>query len=292
MRLLAILLALWLNRYHRRLDPYRRAAPVLRAAGGVRRALAGAVPGWDGPLGLILLLAPPVAVAVVVQVAVARAAPGLGELALSALALLFAVGAGRVEDHLQHFLEAWRRGDWVAARHAAMELDPELGGAEVHDLPERMIRALLTETLERIAGPLFWLLVLGPAGAVTYRLAGLARRFALGNRQSEPALARAAVGLCWLVGWLPTRALAGTFALAGSFAGAAEGWRRVSVVLTRDSNRELLVGAGLGALGLPPLRTPRDVTVTGVEDARQLVRRALMLWLAATALLTLAGWVP
>ncbi len=290
MRLLAILLALWLNRHPRRLDPWRRTAPLLRLAERWYRACAG-VPGRDGPLGLILLLAPPVALAVLLQWWALRALGGLAELVLGAAALAFAFGIGRLQDHLQQFLVAWRRGDHVGAGHAAAELDPALAGAEHHELPEQVLRALLCESLERWAGPVFWLLLLGPAGAVTYRLACLARHFTESRRQDVPGLARSAAGLAWLAGWIPARLQALSFGLAGSFSGAVEGWQSVAVVLTRDSNRELLAGAGLGALGLPPLRSPRDVTPEGLEEARTLVHRALLLWLAAAALATLAGWV-
>lgn len=181
----------------------------------------------------------------------------------------------------------------------------QLGSADIARLT---IEQGIVASHRHVFAPLFWFMVLGPAGAVLYRL-GLsvmqhwtARGVPTGERDRFGQFARRAFQL---LDWLPARLTAITFAIVGDFEDAVYCWR-TQASQWHDSASGILLASGAGALGLrlgaplpgelgvearPELGLGEDADVEHLQSAIGLVWRALVLSLLLLALLTVASWV-
>ncbi|MGD8430465.1 MAG: regulatory signaling modulator protein AmpE, partial [Ectothiorhodospiraceae bacterium] len=225
MQLLAILLSLGLNQSTDVVDRFRKPAWFHVYAAWVReKALPLGL--WNGAVGVVVLLAPLFAAGVALQWWLAGLPLGLNQLLLGVPALLFAFGTDRTDDHVARFVESWSAREMGAAREAAAALNPGRPlTVEEERLPEFAVRGLFSHVHERLFGALFWFLILGPVGALAYRLTALARDFGGCHANAGPGYCDAANGAFWLVSWIPARLTAASFAVAGSFSHCIEAWR-------------------------------------------------------------------
>ncbi|MBA1148480.1 regulatory signaling modulator protein AmpE [Ectothiorhodospiraceae bacterium WFHF3C12] len=290
MRLIAVLISLWLNRYPDQLQVLRQTRYIHDYLRWMQRQLQ-TVSAWDSVAGVVLVLAPWALAVGLLQWWIGNWLLGLGELLLGVAALLFAFGPSRVDDHLERFIEAWRAGNMDAAREQAAWLaERPAGDIPEHSLTTMALEGLFVRAHERLLGPFFWLVLLGPVGPVVFRLGRLCREYVAANADAGRGFANAVNGFNWLAAWLPARASAAAFALVGSFVEAFQGWNAARGFY-EDNERAVLVGAGMGAMGLPVNFEEVDVIEGTLHDARALIVRATMIWLAVIAVLTLAGWV-
>ena len=287
MRLIAILLSLWANRYPERIDRWRRPESFYRYTGWVD-ARFRALRLDDGLSRYLAMLLPPVLLMAVLQWLAHGWLLGLGELVLSLAALLFAHGSGQVDSHLEAFSEAWRQRRPEYARQALAELDEAAQPTDDAALPAAAVDALFWQSYRRVFSAIFWLLLLGPVGPVLMRIAALVHDYA--ERRAEPALAQVASAFLFTLDWLPVRATALAFGLAGSFVHAVEGWR-AALQTPDEHSRRIVAGSGRAALDADETEMQPDSAVELLADARALVSRSLLVWLAATALMTIAGWL-
>ena len=96
--------------------------------------------------------------------------------------------------------------------------------------------------------PLFWFLVLGPAGAVLLYATGIATQ-AWDSRSSRyQEFGRAAHNLYQALTWVPIRILAISYALLGDFESVLHAWGRQRDIWT-GSGSQMLGAVGFGALG-------------------------------------------
>ncbi|NLO80063.1 MAG: regulatory signaling modulator protein AmpE [Xanthomonadaceae bacterium] len=291
MRLIAILLALWANQHPRKVDSWRSPEPFLRYLRWLERSLWERV--GDHPwLRLALALLPPVLLFALLQVLLEGWLLGLAEIALGAWALLFLHGPGSPDEQVRDFCADWREGRIDSARsHAAELTDSSTNTASAASLPLLAAAGLFWQSYRRWLSGIFWLLLLGPVGPVALRLIVLLHEHA--QRQSDDELADSSNQLLALADWLPARAAALSFALAGSFVHARDAWRKAGD--ESDQAARLVAAAGVGALHIDDAEEPFDPESDDVEeflqDARELVGRSSMIWVAVAALLTIAGWL-
>jgi AmpE protein len=289
MRLIAILLALWANRYPQQADRWRSPEPFLRYVDWLCAHLPGRRDS-DGVLRLTVVLLPPVILFGLLQDWLGDWLLGIGEIVLGVWALVFLHGSGRVDDQLESFLDAWRQGHLESARAQAADLaGREVESTSDWQLPLAALEGLFWQSYRRLFGGIFWLLILGPVGPVALHLAVLTRDAAV-RRTDEEGLAYASSALVHALDWLPARAAALSFGLAGSFVHAVERWR-ASQEDPDAGLRELVAGVGVGALDLDRPPGDPDAVEDVLRDARDLVGRSVMVWIAVAALLTIAGWL-
>lgn len=289
MRLIAILLALWANHHPRSAERWRRPGPFLRYLSWIWNRLPVRADD-NGALRLAAGLLPPVLLFWLLQAWFGDWLLGIGEMLLGVWALVFLHGPGRVDDQVEDFLDAWREGRLDSARAVAARLaDREVVAVSDGQLPMTALEGLFWQSYRRLLGGIFWLLIVGPIGPIALRLAWLARDAAV-ERGEPDGLASAADKVMHVLDWLPARAAALSFGLAGSFVHAFDGWRN-SQEEPDAGLRDLVTAAGLGALDMD--QPPSDVEEVEdmLRDGRDLVGRSLMVWVAVAALLTIAGWL-
>lgn len=287
MRLIAILISLWANRYPERLDRWRRSELLFGYADWLRNRALG-VQRWHGALGLFAFLLPPVLLVALLQWWFGGWLLGL---VLPVAVLLFAHGPARVDDDMEEFLSAWEQEDEARARRAALELGGEQESpANIDQLPAQALGGLFWQSYLRFLGPIFWFVLLGPWGAMLFRLAYIAKEYAESRHERDERFEQAANMLVYVLDWIPTRLAAAAYGLGGSFVHAMQGWQRASEDAF-SGNRGLLVRAAAGALNMPLRESDPEKLRTTAREARSLVTRAVLCWLAVIALATITGWL-
>jgi AmpE protein len=170
------------------------------------------------PLAAALII--PVAVLIVVFLAVHQMAGKQWLFCLYVPVLLYSLGRGNILADAQEYIALATRGDSVAAAQLLDRLrgnNPvDAATAEASDW-----RALHTEALKVIAyrgfersfAVLFWFFIAGPFGALLYRLSVLSRDFA----EPESEAAAAAGKWLWLLELPAVRLMGVTWAFVGNF---------------------------------------------------------------------------
>jgi len=163
---------------------------------------------------------------------------------------------------------------------------------------QRLIESMLEMANERLMAVLFWFVILGPMGAIIYRITVELEQRTRGEENSD-GLNEAATRLRAIMNWLPARITALIYAIAGSFVDALRLWKEKSGEWSDDwvaSNRGVLIASGVGALNFNHLyaadeELDREVAKGQVVQALALIRRSIIVWLTVLAFMTLGGWL-
>ena len=147
--------------------------------------------------------------------------------------------------------------------------------------------AVLCDANTHTFAVLFWYVVLGPFGAILYRMVTQLIKLGSDTNDQSNALAAVAHKLENLLDWLPARLVGLSYVLAGNFVKGFTEWIHY-VKGGLGSSRDLLIASGLGATDVDP-DAPGDVE-EGYQVLR-MVERALIVWLVVIAILTLGQFI-
>ncbi len=296
MALIVIITSLVLERFFGHLQHLRR----LEWFSDYRGWLFGWAPErlQQGLAGVFLVLTPIVLAMLLIQCLFQDVAWGFFELVLGVVVVTYCLGPEALNERIDAYLQAYEARDFDKARQIARTLVGDSVPEDVHQQSKKVTTAILYEGNIRIFAVLFWYILLGPVGALLYRTAA----YLVQDSRSvdNPGFANAAENVHGLLDWLPARLLSLTFFLTGSFDDAMQGWRRVSQTEQEiaQSNRSIVISTGCGAMrheveddaALHAEGQSEDYDVQWVRTARALVIRSVVVWLAAVALMTMAGW--
>lgn len=286
MALIAIIISLIAERFLGSMEEFRRFGWFRRYVGLMASRLT-AIPFLNGSAGVILLLLIPLGLAWAADYYLSHWWIVLG-LGFAIFVLLFSFGPTDLEAEVEAYVDARERGDKESAYWHAGELLGEQPPEDSAALTHRIIENTLIEANERLLAVLFWFLLLGPAGALLYRLASeLARSMA----SDDSPISEASLRLHAILAWLPARMCALAYALAGSFVYALRAWRNQGGNWY-ETTPAILIASGLGALGYEPgdEESQQESETEMVHETLSLVRRAVLVFLSTLALFTLAGW--
>lgn len=253
--------------------------------------------------GVLLLLLPVFALAIL-QASLGERMFGLLSFLLSVVVLFACWGPRDLDRDVEAVLDA---DDADAQLRAAAPLFPS---AAPSIASRDLVDAAFSEALRRWFGVLFWFLLLGPSGALLFRLTQLI----LAAHAPAPvsSLATLRLVLEWPVAQLMTLGLA----LAASFDAVfvawrdwhvqrGEGWLASDVGFLLAAGRASVVfelAADSAADGIDEGEQSEDDVIGSVDaestcsvpalrDAMSLIWRVLIVWLTIVALLVLAGYV-
>jgi adenosylcobinamide-phosphate synthase len=171
---------------------------------------------------------------------------------------------------------------------------PELNEATI---ARSAVEGVLKQGNSLVVSPIFWFLLLGPFGAVLQRLSSILDML-WGHRYERFAeFGWAAARFDDLLGWIPARITALSYALMGSFEDALHCWRKRMGVWS-DINSGPLLASGFGAMHMQSCETAAefgefddraaDVVIPDASHVQRvvaLVWRVLLLWLAIGVLM-------
>ena len=254
-------------------------------------ASSGGSGSWQGRYGIAIALVPVLLVVALLQWLLDGPVYGLVGLVFDIAVLVYAWGPRDLDVDVEAVIDAHD----APTRRAAIARLGLTGETAALDGPA-LVEAVFTNALQRWFGVLFWFLLLGPVGAILYRLtvqSATAAELPAQNRLGTLALKTA---LEWPVAQLMTLAMA----LVGNFDTAFSAWRdaggtrfrldtgflanaaraSVRVELAEEAEEYAEEGMVQAMRDLPELR-----------DAMSLVWRILLLWLAVLAVFVIGGWV-
>jgi adenosylcobinamide-phosphate synthase len=220
--------------------------------------------------------------------------------------LYLALGFRQFSHFYNDVLLALRSGDLARAREVLTtwrgESARELTASEAARVA---IELGLVRSHRHVFGVMAWFVVLGPVGAIGYRLAALLNdRWGSARDAETNAYGRFAARAFEIIDWVPVRLTAIGFAFAGDFMGAIECWRE-HAASWRSRSQGIILAAAAGALGVklggilhqdngieyrPQLGDGDDADVEYMQAAIGLIWRALVLWLFLILLATIASW--
>jgi adenosylcobinamide-phosphate synthase len=252
-------------------------------------------------------------IAVAVPTGIVLLVSGLLHLVHPLAAWLFSVAVLYVTMGFRQFspaftgiADALKEGDLDAARSLLANWTRE----PVSQLTENEIARLSIEqglvgAFRHVFGPLFWFVILGPAGAVAYRAATILQvKWGARDRQRGELFGSFADQAGDIFDWLPIRATAATFAVMGDFEDAVFCWRQQAERWSCAAYG-ILLAAGAGAIGVrlgmplhqehtvrfrPELGLGEDADANMLASAVGLVWRTLLFWLALILLVTVVSW--
>tara|TARA_R110000823_G_scaffold91174_5_gene201155 strand:+ start:2549 stop:3391 length:843 start_codon:yes stop_codon:yes gene_type:complete len=240
--------------------------------------------GLSGALGLALVVLVPSLLASWLLDVVDNVLFGLVWIALATGLLLYSFGRRDFDELVARYRHALSVGDlegaWRAlSRELQCGFDPAPDSSTaVHS---RLLQGFFYEACQRWFAVVLYFLLLGPAGALAYRLLQLCRY------QFESSLVERCL---FFADWLPSRLLASTFTLTGNFVRC----REVLVDALRDVSLpadELLTRVGVAALAddsaVRSEAEPGPAASAQIASMRSLLSRSAASWVALIALLVL-----
>lgn len=190
--------------------------------------------------------------------------------------LLLVVGRHDPLGRADHeFIRLWEQGEQRAAaelarRHLGLAVDePALLLVRVR---ERMVATSLSDYFV----PAFWYLLLGPLGAVAYRLLDLARA------GREAAAAPLVSTLVHAFEWIPARLLGMSFALVGHFESTLQTLRELAADWEIPGGELAARCAEVALKGALPA-AESEVNSSVLSNTKQLLFRALLIWAVIVA---------
>ncbi|MCL7461246.1 regulatory signaling modulator protein AmpE [Pseudomonas sp. NW5] len=236
---------------------------------------------WLALLAALLALLLPVAL--LLQI-LAPLAYGVLLVPAHVLILLWSFGRGTPLADLAALRARWlREDDQAASLHAEQTLGLRADSAPA--LLQQVQGYLLWQSYQGWFAVIFYYALLGPLGALGYRLVAVLGEQPAGTPGQEPA-----VRLRHLLDALPVRLLLLALALAGNFVTAGALLRR-HLLDGKISAPQLLAEGGRAAAELPAQPLPGDgrAAVHSLEDLQHVLMRAGWIWASVLAAGVLLG---
>ena len=250
--------------------------------------------GIGGTLTLLVVLAPPVLLVGVVYFGLYELLGGLLALAFNVIVLVLCLGPKDLDEQVSAVMGALDAGDEEAVRDAAIVLLDEEPPVNRLELQHRLVDTILLQANERIFSLIFNFVLLGPLGAVLYRLSCHVK----GHQQDTSTdYAASAVRLHDLLAFIPAHLTAMGYAMAGSFVDAVQAWRMKFEVWKNNwqaSVTDAVVVTGRGALQYEFSEEDTGLDFVAlhaqVKSTLGLVWRTLVIWVVLIAISSLLGW--
>ncbi|HEX5793493.1 MAG TPA: regulatory signaling modulator protein AmpE [Rheinheimera sp.] len=210
-------------------------------------------------------------------------------LVVNTLVLLVGIGCWHYRQLYKQYLNAMERGDEEAAFISMQQIRTDMGSnKEQHSYGQLLVWL----NFRYYAAVVFWFLLLGAFGVITYVLM---RHLQEAVAEEDAANYTACLGndnkalpcIAHWANWFPARLFGLGFALVGHFSRASTALLGYFLDFTAD-NEQVVVDVATAAEPLPAesLNTLEDTSYMV-----QLAKRNMLFFLAFTAILTLSGWL-
>lgn len=255
----------------------------------------------DGLTALLICILPTVLVITVLQVTWFES--GLAGILFGAITLYITIGWQSLLEHTSAIVKPLQQGQLDEAKQQlAMIVSRDTETLNEQEVVSASIETLLENGNDAIFGALFWFLLLGPAGAVLYRLVNTLDAMWGYKNDRFLQFGWAAARLDDVLNWVPARLCAYSYALAGNYSSAIQCWK-TQAHQWKSPNAGPVMAAGAGALSItiggdaiyhgnkeskPSLGTGERPTPQHIIEAQSLINKALFIWLVTLTVLLVA----
>ena len=288
MTMLAILIAYVLERALNNIDHYRTYQWYNLFCSAFLTRLRHTVL-WSDTVAVLLMLFIPVFILAYLDHLLAKIT--LIEFLFSITILLYCLGPKDVHEAARKFIDARHRDDQVQAREYAEEILGQSIPEEDSRLFSDISRTILVAANDRILGVFFWFILLGPMGALMYRLSNqLMRQPSTRADPDSIGMIHTARILYAIINWIPSHLTALCYALIGSFIDALHEWKihKSFDPFNPDECEHMLVRTGLASLRMDSNSITFDES--SLKHILEMSWRTTLAWLTVLALITMAGW--
>ncbi|MBY4676044.1 adenosylcobinamide-phosphate synthase CbiB [Marinobacterium sp. CAU 1594] len=221
---------------------------------------------------------------------------------LAAGCLYLALGGRSLVEHAEAVAVPLHRGDLAAARkRVGWIVSRETASMDERQVSIATVESVLENGNDALFAALFWCLIGGAPAVILFRLVNTLDAMWGYKTERYHRFGWAAARLDDLLGWLPARLTALSYALAGDTRTALRCWRDQAAACASPNGGPVMC-AGAGALNAqlggtviyhgkavekPPMGSGRWADGAAIDGAIRLLRRSLVLWLVAVALFSL-----
>lgn len=217
---------------------------------------------WRGMLApLVIVLPIVIVIALIYYMMGGGIYGGLGKFLLSIIVLLYCLGPGDFYGQTDKLINE---------------------GVETA-IPIEEITDIYWQAHEQIFAVLFWFAILGPVGAILYRLLSL---LVQNKEGAYSSFADAAALLHGIAAWMPARIMGLGYALVGNFIKCFKLWLDYFITGWQN-NQKLVESCGRTAQGL---ELTTQLNTEDLHHAQALIDRILVIFVVAIALFTLGAW--
>ena len=205
----------------------------------------------------------------------------------SIVLLLYSFGRGSWSNGIDELKSAYRSENADAIRKQVSAWLPE-SHRNSGDWRQQAVVGVILHAFERTFAVLFWFLLLGPMGAVLYRLSVLLQNY----KGLDVADRHMAERWQWLLEWPVVRLLGLSFAFVGNFSGCYHQWK-ICALCARRKTQTVLCHYIQGALMLhkEPGQYNSDDNNAGFDNVEieidaiiELYKHALLFWICILAI--------
>ncbi len=220
--------------------------------------------------------------------------------------LYLAIGASSLADHAQAVARPLQAGELDSARVAVSYIvSRDTDGLNDTEVATAAVESVLENGNDAIFAAVFWFLLLGGPGVLLFRLANTLDAMWGYRNPRYLMFGRVAARMDDVLGWVPARLTALSYALIGHTRQALRCWK-TQAPQWKSPNAGPVMAAGAGALGVslgaaaryhgqlqqrPLLGCGPKPDASTVTQAVRLMHHALTLWLGVLALLALIEWL-
>ncbi len=276
MKFIVILICIAINRYWMGPHPLRTDTWFEHAVRNDR--IAGRISSMSAEIRLLCVVGIPVLLAVLLFWQMHDWIWGIVWMIGAVLVLAYSIGISNLDSAVtEHSL-------WLRKQQASATLE------ELRIKHKSALKDLINEEFSKVYPVLFWFMLLGPGGALLYRLCK--EYAAINDRSDEDRSVTAAVihGL----EWLPVRITGLGFGVVGVFAHSTQ--RMVdSLTDWQTPAKELLfelAELGVAVSEAEPVDTQQFLrrAELHMKAVQELLHRVLLFWVALLAIVTVIGW--
>lgn len=256
----------------------------------------------DNPsLVFVLSLLVPILAMLLVTALLVNVSPWL-EMLVAVPVILYSLGRGRFKRIVLDYISASEAKDWQLAvkqysilisstnnveddddskqdHHKALDQTSyEFADEDWQSLNNAMFSSVCYRAFERVLAVLLWLILIGPVGALLYRLSALY----LEGESEKPGSDLAARWL-WAIEWPAVRAVGLSFALTGNFVNCIKNWQQCFWDFERPSE-EVIRYSCEGGLGVDEQEPEfEDISPRHFKLTLALFSRTIIFWICALA---------
>lgn len=284
MTLIFILIALTLDFFARDLERFRDFS-WLRSWYFTVENRAAHLNCWNGPLGVVGVLSMPM-IMIILAILLFEHWHALFVASLTLILLAYCLAPEKLGNHLDDLVVAHEDDNVEKQRVMAAQLiHPDLADSEDPET-RKIIQSAMTDAQQRTFGVIFWLLILGIAGAFLYRITVQLESYL---HDTDSGFANSLRDLKAILEWPVSRLMVLGMALAAHMMDALNGWRKHEA-LSLHVNQAVLAAGGFGALQYSDAEREDTGKAYWFDELKGLLNRTLIIWLAVIAIMTLSGW--